>query len=559
MPFVSSSTTLLSPYLSAQPQQQQPRKKGSDNVVVVRLAVVVVLAMIVTHSSRTFSFQLLSYPNTTMTPTTTTITYHHGGFEDDEDVVAAATSSSSWLHPDCQALNVTREAVAMSRTVGNIHRLQRAFFRNIKSTNRTTRIVVLGGSVTAGHDCYPAALKELWNLPNLTCAWPYQLEQLLSTRDNTISVEIINKAIGGTPSSAGLTQIMGLAAHDPAVDVIIIAWAANDDNYKKFYGSDPYQMQRSLETLIRTALALPSQPAVLIFEDFGLRHSYPVAEEMHNSVAHVYELPIISARAAFWNLYRHQIKSLSAPAHVPAIWHQRFACLIEANLWQDIRPSPSSLSTTLSATRLDMSTYQDPLVAVAQPVFGGTTLRCRPIHVFAAASETLQHAPSYVDPTWSYRADAPGKFGYLANTTNATLQFTFSLGSSQPAGPNNGTTTTTTDASDHHYQKYVLFVHYLRSYSPEWGQATLQVITTTTSSLLPQPKTVVQLDATTLAHESQTVEASVEWNRTVATLAGRDDDDDNPVVTATITVIRGKMKIVEVSLFGCEDGHDESS
>jgi hypothetical protein len=514
---------------------------------------------------------------TTMTPTTT-ITNHSGIDDDAADAAAAATSSTSWLHPDCRGMNVTREAVAMSRTVGNIHRLQRAFFRTRSSgddttttnrTNNTTRIVVLGGSVTAGHDCHPASSKELWNLPNLTCAWPYQLEQLLSTRPKNanLSVEIINKAIGGTPSSAGLTQIMGLANHP--VDVIIIAWAANDDNYHKFYGPDPqYQMQRSFETLIRTALALPSHPAVLIFEDFGLRHSYPVAEEMHNSVAHVYELPIISARAAFWNLYRYQIKSLSAPAHVPAIWHQRFACLIEANLWQDIRPPLSSLSTTLSATRLDMSTYQDPLVAVAQPVFGGTTLRCRPIHVFAAASETLQQAPSYVDPAWSYRADAPGKFGYLANTTNAKLQFTFfSLGPEstppQPVDHHNDTTTnTTTDAPDHHhYQKYVLFVHYLRSYSPEWGQATLQVMKTT-SPLLQQPKTmVVRLDATTLAHESQTVEASVEWNRTVTTTAGRDDDDD-PVVTATITVIRGKMKIVEVSLFGCEDGgvgHDDES
>lgn len=52
-------------------------------------------------------------------------------------------------------------------------------------------------------------------------------------------------------------------------DIIIINWTANDDNIQKFFGGDDAKVQSVFETLIRTALALPKAPAVIIFEGFG--------------------------------------------------------------------------------------------------------------------------------------------------------------------------------------------------------------------------------------------------------------------------------------------------
>ena len=70
-------------------------------------------------------------------------------------------------------------------------------------------------------------------------------------------------------------------------DIIIIHWTANDDNFKKYYKGDSQLMKPVFETLIRTALSLPKNPAVILFEGFGLRYrdAEPVAEEMHHEIA----------------------------------------------------------------------------------------------------------------------------------------------------------------------------------------------------------------------------------------------------------------------------------
>ena len=145
--------------------------------------------------------------------------------------------------------------------------------------NKTIKVAVLGGSVTAGHQCAPGQ----GNVPNHTCAWPNKLEQMLNTHYHSSYVKTFNLARGGTPSRAGLTQVMSLQHYD----IIIIHWTANDDNFKKFYRGDSEKIKPIFETLIRTALSLPKNPAVILFEGFGLRYldAEPVAEEMHHEIA----------------------------------------------------------------------------------------------------------------------------------------------------------------------------------------------------------------------------------------------------------------------------------
>ena len=73
-----------------------------------------------------------------------------------------------------------------------------------------------------------------------------------------------NLAQPGTPSSSGITLVMDLIDYD----AIIIQWTANDDSIDKFFGGDE-GLRSKFESLIRSALNLPHQPAVIIFESLG--------------------------------------------------------------------------------------------------------------------------------------------------------------------------------------------------------------------------------------------------------------------------------------------------
>ena len=46
-------------------------------------------------------------------------------------------------------------------------------------------------------------------------------------------------------------------------------------------------MEEVFETLVRSALALPKNPALILFEDYGMRmfDPEPIAEELHHAIA----------------------------------------------------------------------------------------------------------------------------------------------------------------------------------------------------------------------------------------------------------------------------------
>lgn len=404
------------------------------------------------------------------------------------------SSDSSILSSTCPSISA--EAVAKSRILGNTERWHRVV-EKMKGPNgdEVVKIAVLGGSVPAGHEC---ASTE--NVPDHKCAWPSQLETMLR-QSSLHNVEIMNLAHGGTPSSTGITQIMELVEYD----AIIIQWTANDDNVNRFYGNDAEKIKPHFETLVRTALALPKNPAVIIFESFGTRESEPRAESVHYAIASVYDLPVVSARAAFWQLEEFHAE-ISVPRklgnfggrntmHMKAIWHQRFACLMYGNWIQE------------SESVLDMSSWID--AANREPAFGGTTLECKESFSASAFSNTLENSPSYVDG-WSYYADVPEKYGFISNSTNSTLSF---------------------DVAPEKGMNNQLYIHYLRSYSPEWGTAHIEV-SGGSSELI--------LDSHTDEHESQLAEIKMK-------LGGSDDP-----YKVTIRNIQGKVKIVELFLYSCK-------
>ena len=208
--------------------------------------------------------------------------------------------------------DVTSEMVAKSRVYGNPGRWQKVLHKMMNKEK--VKIAVLGGSVTAGAECLSP--KHYWS--NLNCAWPSRLQTLLTSYDPSWNVELVNLAKGGTPSvsrsfsfivsfkhyiivctqthitlllpiylsyqRAGLALVLGLVDYD----AIIINWTANDDKIDAHYKKGgAKEMKEVFETLVRSALALPKNPALILFEDYGRRmfDPEPIAEEIHHAIA----------------------------------------------------------------------------------------------------------------------------------------------------------------------------------------------------------------------------------------------------------------------------------
>ena len=94
----------------------------------------------------------------------------------------------------------------------------------------------------------------------------------------------LNNIICGKKKRAGLALVLGLVDYD----AIIINWTANDDKIEAHYKKGgANEMKEVFETLVRSALALPKNPALILFEDYGRRmfNPEPIAEEVHHAIA----------------------------------------------------------------------------------------------------------------------------------------------------------------------------------------------------------------------------------------------------------------------------------
>ena len=146
--------------------------------------------------------------------------------------------------------------------------------------------------------------------------------------------------------------------------------------------NNPTYIRSAFESLIRTALALPKHPAVILLEGLGLHRPEPVAEEMHRAVANAYDIPVISARDALWHHIWHHKKEQLQLRHGPhqsGAWHHKFACMVFGNWIREVH------------SKFTMSDWYE--VYDQKPVFGGITLQCdKPS---CLVGDELQQAPTY--------------------------------------------------------------------------------------------------------------------------------------------------------------------
>ncbi|KAF5372532.1 hypothetical protein D9758_005146 [Tetrapyrgos nigripes] len=189
-------------------------------------------------------------------------------------------------------------ALGQSRLhLGSSARIQRVISRAM--TGQPVTISVIGGSISACHGagddpissrCYPSKFFQWWN-----SVFPHPAS------------ELTNGAIRRTTS-----DYFGFCSmhHIPDVtDLIIVEMDVHDDPFSSgSYGSwiGP-ESTNNFETLIRSLLLRPSNPAVILLHHFSTQvhevHGFFGPDHWHSSVAQFYDLPYLSTKPLLFNDY----------------------------------------------------------------------------------------------------------------------------------------------------------------------------------------------------------------------------------------------------------------
>ncbi|KAG6914075.1 hypothetical protein DXG01_002551 [Tephrocybe rancida] len=186
---------------------------------------------------------------------------------------------------------------ALSKTgiyLGSGERIQRVLNRAL--AGQPVTISILGGSVSACHGagddpvsphCYPARFFQWWNT-----VFPHP------------ATELTNGAMRRTNSGYfGYCS----AHHVPDVTDLVIIELDSEDT------SDP-DMLENFETLVRSILIRPDQPAVLLLGHFSPQahqtHGYAGPDQTHGIVAQFYDVPHISTKSIHFPSYMRDPKSI---------------------------------------------------------------------------------------------------------------------------------------------------------------------------------------------------------------------------------------------------------
>ena len=157
---------------------------------------------------------------------------------------------------------------------------------NDPQKKRKLRVLVLGGSVTFGMNCFwPDGLgmwSDHWKVPTEGCAWSFHLENLLNRVlfsekegndvDNVVQVD--NMAAGGQNSEVGAMALEYRLFPNPrqVPDVIISAFSANDAQEWATEQDQPKVLYEYMQSFVEAAQSLQPcsdrAPLVMMLDDF---------------------------------------------------------------------------------------------------------------------------------------------------------------------------------------------------------------------------------------------------------------------------------------------------
>lgn len=245
-----------------------------------------------------------------------------------------------------------RDAVKMSREWPKATSL--CSFKEALGNHSSTRLIVFGGSVTAGIDSGGCCDQwECYHSPNKRCAWSYQLQRWLSAHEAKISVHNMGKPGSSSVfTSEVVRSIMsqrGLGALS-SKDLIFLDHSFNDVIYN--VPVEIQKLEKGLERLIRTllgmAVSMTDLPHIILFgadtrvwgeeenryttrylrlaEHYGLRY-YSFADALSSNAS-------LTQQAVYHNYLTHKIRS---NAHPPWYVHLAYADLISGLLRNEMK------------------------------------------------------------------------------------------------------------------------------------------------------------------------------------------------------------------------------
>jgi len=160
---------------------------------------------------------------------------------------------------------------------GNVVRLQKVMAR--LQDKQPVTVGVIGGSITQG--ALASSPDHRW--ADIVAKWWREHSPA------AVKIKFINAGIGATGSDLGTHRVQKhLLKYQP--DFVVIEYAVNDNGSPR--------AAETLEGLTRQILAMPNQPAVMLF--FTMDNQGNNVQTEHMRIGNHYDLPMVSMRDALW-------------------------------------------------------------------------------------------------------------------------------------------------------------------------------------------------------------------------------------------------------------------
>jgi len=255
--------------------------------------------------------------------------------------------------------------------------LEKLRLRHHDKKHDKVKILVFGGSPTAGSNCYRnGALKKDKSGP---CAWPGHLEGFLNAYAGFDAFEVVNYAIGASDSSLAVTMMQhglvpeSMKGPDHEVDIIIYAYSVND--FERYDNSANF-----LHDFVVAADSLAPcdgpRPITILLDDlvvnFHRNHSIDPAEKFHSEfvkMAQWHDLPLVSYSNVAKSLVLHNtseelfVDYKKDSKHAPRGGHIAIMLTLAFNFLNMVQQHCDDLlyTTGENGENNKTSTFMDPL------------------------------------------------------------------------------------------------------------------------------------------------------------------------------------------------------
>lgn len=364
--------------------------------------------------------------------------------EDEQSHSHMNMQSSKSLHRLAVSLGSLRESWNGNATATREENSNNIDTKSRKRKSRPLKIVVLGGSMTAGH----IDTRRWRGYDMKLMAWPNKLEEMMHHKWGNESVQVINLAKGGANERAQLGMLDLVMEHEP-IDIILVELAVNDQCDYKDKEMAAVQVNQTSHELLTLLTHFPNTPAVLAVELFRTDGRNSGDAKMH-CPDHVIELTNGTCAVCpqwwwpqDWRDEARHTSSVAAMSYRDAVWpnatkppdnlckywegkshpwegtHIRVASMIMFHFLTVMSKDVvvftfSEDEGNSSGVHIDINKLAPPNICLGHL----SSLR-------AVEGNPLDPMPSFRNDDnsscWKYREDSPHKYGWICEETSDTF------------------------------------------------------------------------------------------------------------------------------------------